>query len=318
MTVLLVASGGGHLKQLYVLMPRLRLSTEYVWAVPKNELSTDLLRDQNKFWLRYNGPRNIIGILINFIRIARWTRFGKDLDAIVTTGANHGLAAYPIAILRRIPFHFIETAARVDGPSLSGRIALLLPGIHYYVQHPETATLKRPYVGSVFESFTKSVEEAGVTNGDITTLVTVGAMQDVGFRRMIEACKNGLPAGYDVFWQVGPTFVEDLEIEYQRYVPAGDLQSMIAARSVVIMHAGVGSILSALEAGKIPIIFPRYESHEEHVDDHQHQIARHLDSLGLAITIWEGNNLTSAHLEQVLTSRVRVKIEAAPPLQLRC
>jgi len=43
---------------------------------------------------------------------------------------------------------------------------------------------------------------------------------------------------------------------------------------VVITHAGVGSIMLALAAGKKPIVAPRLYRYGEHVDDHQTEIAR--------------------------------------------
>ena len=45
---------------------------------------------------------------------------------------------------------------------------------------------------------------------------------------------------------------------------------------VTIMHAGAGSIIHALQAGKVPVIVPRRFSNGEHVDDHQVEFCRQL------------------------------------------
>jgi UDP-N-acetylglucosamine--N-acetylmuramyl-(pentapeptide) pyrophosphoryl-undecaprenol N-acetylglucosamine transferase len=55
------------------------------------------------------------------------------------------------------------------------------------------------------------------------------------------------------------------------------------AADVVVAHAGIGSALAALEAGRCPVLVPRERAHREHVDDHQAQIAAALDARGLAI-----------------------------------
>src|SRR5207249_4868749 len=63
-----------------------------------------------------------------------------------------------------------------------------------------------------------------------------------------------------------------------------DLATAMRTADVVIAHAGIGSAIAALEAGKCPILVPRSASHAEHVDDHQRQIAGELSRRGLAIS----------------------------------
>ena len=52
---------------------------------------------------------------------------------------------------------------------------------------------------------------------------------------------------------------------------------------MVISHAGVGAAVTAIEAGKCPVLVPRLSRHGEHIDDHQTQIADELTRRGLAI-----------------------------------
>jgi UDP-N-acetylglucosamine--N-acetylmuramyl-(pentapeptide) pyrophosphoryl-undecaprenol N-acetylglucosamine transferase len=51
----------------------------------------------------------------------------------------------------------------------------------------------------------------------------------------------------------------------------------------VIAHAGCGSALSALDAGKKPVLVARRESHGENVDDHQELLADELAARDLAV-----------------------------------
>ena len=56
-----------------------------------------------------------------------------------------------------------------------------------------------------------------------------------------------------------------------------------AATDVVVSHAGVGTFVRCLEAGKAPVLVPRRASRGEHVDDHQLQIAQVAGGRGLAV-----------------------------------
>ncbi len=78
---------------------------------------------------------------------------------------------------------------------------------------------------------------------------------------------------------------------------------------MVIALAGVGGAITALEAGKHPILVPRRADRHEHVDDHQVQVARELDRRGLA-TLRYPEDLVAADLEAAITRSVRT---AAPP-----
>jgi UDP-N-acetylglucosamine transferase subunit ALG13 len=62
-----------------------------------------------------------------------------------------------------------------------------------------------------------------------------------------------------------------------------EFSSTISTSDVVITHAGVGTILDLLERGVCPVVVPRRRAREEHVDDHQGQIARLLAGLGLGV-----------------------------------
>ena len=49
----------------------------------------------------------------------------------------------------------------------------------------------------------------------------------------------------------------------------------------VVSHAGVGVIMTALQAGHTPVVIPRQASRGEHVDDHQMDIASRFAERGL-------------------------------------
>jgi UDP-N-acetylglucosamine transferase subunit ALG13 len=52
-----------------------------------------------------------------------------------------------------------------------------------------------------------------------------------------------------------------------------ELVETMARADNVICHAGVGTIMTALQQGHTPVVIPRQARHDEHVDDHQLEIA---------------------------------------------
>jgi UDP-N-acetylglucosamine transferase subunit ALG13 len=116
--------------------------------------------------------------------------------------------------------------------------------------------------------------------------VTVGTQ--LPFDRLITAV-DGWAASKtesDVFAQVGPTSIQPRHIEYENFIsPAQCRERMLAAR-VVVAHAGMGTILSALEMGKPLLVLPRRAMLGEHRNDHQLATARRfaeLRTVGVAL-----------------------------------
>jgi UDP-N-acetylglucosamine transferase subunit ALG13 len=59
-----------------------------------------------------------------------------------------------------------------------------------------------------------------------------------------------------------------------------DLGDHVRRARVVVCHAGVGSVLIALEHGRRPVVVPRLKEYGEAVDDHQVGFARRLAAAG--------------------------------------
>lgn len=67
------------------------------------------------------------------------------------------------------------------------------------------------------------------------------------------------------------------------YLPYEELVALIRRSRVVVCHAGVGTILTALANGRRPIVVPRLARFREAVDDHQVALARRLADAGLVL-----------------------------------
>lgn len=59
-------------------------------------------------------------------------------------------------------------------------------------------------------------------------------------------------------------------------------QESMAAADVVVATGGM-TPTEALALGRVPVLVPREEAHGEHVDDHQVEFARYLESKGAAV-----------------------------------
>ena len=60
------------------------------------------------------------------------------------------------------------------------------------------------------------------------------------------------------------------------------------------VEAGAGAILHALADGRTPVLMPRRARYDEHVDDHQAELALHLARLGRVVVAWEPADLAGA------------------------
>ena len=314
MTTLLVASGGGHLKQLVEIAPRLRgVDDDYLWVTWESAQSRSLLDGRDVVYVRPTRPRAPIGVARNFdYALSLWRR--PDVRALVTTGSQVVLPFLVLGTAVGKPCHFIESAARSDGPSLSGKISTFLPGMRLYTQYRHWEDKRWEYVGSVFDGFDAVTKDATEKIGPKRVVVTLGTLPRWEFRRLVDACVRVIPAGSDVLWQTGATDVSDLPIQARESVPAAELELATAAADVVISHAGVGSALTALRCGKRPILVPREAVRGEHVDDHQQQIAAELSDRNLAV-VRSPETLSAADLEEA--GRVGVVLpETLPPINL--
>jgi UDP-N-acetylglucosamine transferase subunit ALG13 len=72
---------------------------------------------------------------------------------------------------------------------------------------------------------------------------------------------------------------------------------LVEQADLVIAHAGAGTLLNVLRAGKVPVVMPRRKRYGEHVDDHQMELVEALGSTGWVIPALEPRDLPSAIAE---------------------
>jgi UDP-N-acetylglucosamine transferase subunit ALG13 len=310
-STLLVAGSGGHLTQLHHLRPRLTGVDEHViWVTFDTPQSRSLLAGEQVVFVEPAPTRDVRAVVRNLAPAARLLR-RHEVSAVVSTGAAIALSFLPLARARGIAAHYIESATRTTGPSLTGRLLQPVPGVRLYTQHPGWAGGRWRWAGSVFDGYEASARPSRRIG---RAVVTLGSHPRYGFRRLVERLVRVLPDGIDVLWQTGATDVSGLPIAARREVPDAELRRAMAEADLVVAHAGIGSAIAALDAGRVPVLVPRDPAFGEHVDDHQQQIGAALRRLGIA-TVRDVDRLTGEALVEATSLGAR-RARALPSFAL--
>lgn len=310
---LLVAESGGHLDQLTRLESRFRPRFDDVtYVTSETDQSRSLLRDREVRFVPRVPPRGLRAAASSYAPALRLLREAGITD-VVSTGSAIAVPYVAAARTLGLRAHYIESAARTDGPSVSGRILRRVPGVHLYTQYRHWADKAWSYQGSVLDGFT--VHESAADRPPLDNIVvTLGTMSQYPFTRAVQAVQRvlkKLPGPQtNILWQIGDVTDVDLPGEVRATVPADRLRAAIANADLVVAHAGTGSSLQILDAGRVPLLLPRSASHGEHIDDHQALIARELTDRGLAV-VADPDDLSPQHVYEVLGRRVLRDAEAA-------
>jgi UDP-N-acetylglucosamine transferase subunit ALG13 len=122
--------------------------------------------------------------------------------------------------------------------------------------------------------------------------VTVGT-NEAPFDRLLLALDR-LPGGEQLIVQTGASRIRPERAFCVEQLPFDAIAEHVRRARVVVMHAGVGSILVALSNGKRPVIVPRLARFGEAVDDHQVAFARRFAAAGLVSLVEDEQSLPAA------------------------
>lgn len=130
-----------------------------------------------------------------------------------------------------------------------------------------------------------------------------------------------------VFAQIGPGEYEPRHMEWKRFLDPANFRQKMEQADAVVAHAGMGSILTALEFGKPILVLPRRAALRETRNDHQvatadrfrdHDgivVARDETELEAALVELEGRESASriaSHASDELIGAIRSFIDADP------
>lgn len=267
---LFAASTGGHLAELVRLADRFDASSDSVWVTFDTDQSRTVLAGKRVVYVPYIRPRDVSGV-VEGSRIVRRLLLSEKFDRAVSTGAALALSVLPQARLRGIRTEYIESVSRLDGPSLSGKLISMSRTAQLYTQHASWGGKRWSPIPSVLTAFESVESTREVFKPKV--FVTLGTIQGYRFDRLVDAVLAAGLADEHTIWQLGDTVRTDLPGTVFSHMGAYDFQGAINGADVVITHAGVGTILQSLELGKHPVVVPRSKTHNEHVDNHQFQIA---------------------------------------------
>jgi UDP-N-acetylglucosamine--N-acetylmuramyl-(pentapeptide) pyrophosphoryl-undecaprenol N-acetylglucosamine transferase len=280
--MLLIASTGGHLAQLVRLSPGLGASDDSLWVTFRTPQSESLLKGKRVQYVPYVRSRDVLGAA-KAAMIIRGVLRRERFDLAVSTGAALAVSALPLARLAGVETLYIESVSRVEGPSLSGRIIAATRAAKLRTQHVGWASKRWILHPSVFSSYT-AIDSIGTDTPSL--FVTLGTIEGYRFDALLDQILASGLADERTVWQLGfTTDRHDLPGTVYQQVSAAEFSRHAQEADVVVTHAGVGSFMGLMELGIYPVLVTRSKSRGEHVDDHQHQIARLALTLGIASAV---------------------------------
>ncbi len=146
-------------------------------------------------------------------------------------------------------------------------------------------------------------------------LVTVGGQ--VAFDRLVRAVDEWAAerGRDDVFCQILDGAYEPRHAAWVRALPAAEFHDRLLGADVVVAHAGMGTILTALEHAKPVLVLPRRADLGEQRNDHQLATARRFREQGRVHVALDEHELRAA-LDRVdeLTAAPRIGDRASEEL----
>lgn len=157
--------------------------------------------------------------------------------------------------------------------------------------------------------------------------VTVGTQ--LPFDRLVRAMDDWARENpsVEIFGQTGPGSFKPASFSAREFISPVEFDDLISRAELIVAHAGMGSILTALQLCKPIIIFPRLASLGEHRNEHQLATAkRFLGRPGISVAFdipelyqllgncrsIKGGTCIDEHACPELISRIRQWIEDLP------
>ena len=114
--------------------------------------------------------------------------------------------------------------------------------------------------------------------------------QDKKFTRLLDAIQKKIDEGKiikkeNIIVQAGCTRYKSKNMQIIDYMPLREFEDYVDKADIIICHAGVGTILTALKKGKKIIAAARLKKHGEHVNDHQLQILDNFTDEGYILAL---------------------------------
>lgn len=120
--------------------------------------------------------------------------------------------------------------------------------------------------------------------------VTIGTQEP--FDRLISAMdKIAEVTNNDVIAQVSASNYVVKHMKSFSFINPKEFNELFAKADLIVSHAGMGSIISALQLGKPIVVMPRKSGLGEHRNDHQMATAKKMESLGYIYVAYDEGQL---------------------------
>ncbi|MEC4816905.1 MAG: PssD/Cps14F family polysaccharide biosynthesis glycosyltransferase [Scytonema sp. PMC 1069.18] len=147
MKLMLVCTSGGH----FATMRRLKsfwCLHERVWVTDYKADTAILEQNERIHWLPYQGPRDVVALLLNIPKTFL-ILYREKPDIVISTGASLAINFAFVSKILGIKFVFIESLSRSSELSLSGKLVYFISD-EFYVQW---SGLCEKYSKAVFKGF---------------------------------------------------------------------------------------------------------------------------------------------------------------------
>lgn len=158
---------------------------------------------------------------------------------------------------------------------------------------------------------------SALQGGCVVIFVTVG--EQLPFDRLIRAMDQYAGrSGQDVVAQVGRSAYRPVHLRTSDFLDQEAFLRRLRECSLIVAHAGMGTIISALELDRPIIVMPRQASLGEHRNDHQLATARRFATLRYVRVVNDSSELWCAIDDMLADSESvqheRKRIEPHPEL----
>jgi UDP-N-acetylglucosamine transferase subunit ALG13 len=306
----LVASGGGHVRQLLDLEP-VWAAHDHFFVTEDTPLGRSIAERERTYFVshfalgqaRLGAPLKLVaGAFSNCFAAAR-AILAERPDFVITTGAGASFFAVLWARLLGARVVMVETFARFERPSKFARLAG--PLAHWKIVQSAKLAAFMPDA-AVFDPL--RILDAPPPPKRAFLFATVGAT--LPFDRLVAAVAELKARGdisEDVLIQTGVGGRAPAGVRSVETLPFDEMQANLSEADIVVCHGGTGSLITALRHGCRVIVMPRRAELKEHYDNHQSDITHAFAARGLVTVA----NTTEELATAIIAARVRPRVSAS-------
>lgn len=153
-------------------------------------------------------------------------------------------------------------------------------------------------------------------------MIFVSVGTQLPFERLIKGMDEWtrLHPGQTVFAQIGDTVYRPRFMETVRKLTPSEYLQRFEKATVVVSHAGMGTIITGLENAKPMILMPRQTKLGEHRNDHQVGTAEkfaNFELIDIVHTPAELHDALTARIQQVRSKHSSAQVKTSPELLAR-